>query len=189
VALERAAGGEVEGIGRKLAHGVAIEPPSECQVLGEPVSCGEQRLLDLLRGQLEFRGDLRDAQALDLAEEVRGALALRQGAQRLDERGAQSGRLVVERGLAVLVQLGDDGTAPPRLERGVVRDPVEPRAQMARLRAAAQSLVRAEQRDLRNVLPGRRIARDATGIHREPARVEPVQLVEGGGIARRDSTR
>jgi hypothetical protein len=189
VALERAPGREVERVGPQLAHGVAIEALPEGELLGEPVAGREQRLLDLLDRELEHRADLRDAKPLDLAQEVGGPLKLGQVTERVHERCAELGGLVTGAGLVLLVELGTRGTAPPRLERRVVRDAVEPGADVARPRAAAKGLVRVQQGDLGDVLAGRRISRDSTAVRREPASVEPVELLEGGTVARRDGVR
>ncbi len=181
VGLQRAALVKVErALGQSL-NGGAIEPLAEDEQLGEPVARREQRLLDLRRGEIELLRRLRDAHAVELAEDVDAALALGQRRERRHEStGERLG--VARRELGHLVR-GE--LAPPHdeVDRRVVRDAEEPGPHLLGNTAVAQRSIRLEERRLRDVVACRRIAEEVRAVGRQSVHVPPVELVERSRLA------
>ena len=175
--------------GVQRANGVAREALTENQVLREPVSGREQRLLHLLDRQAESFRDLLQAEAVDLAEQIGTPLPVGKRLERRDQSTARSMRGV--RVFRVLLELDAARgllAAGEELERGVLRDPVQPRTNVLGLCPPTKCLVRVQERLLRDVLAAGAIAEKPGPVAGEAPGIAAIQLVEGSIVTLADST-
>jgi hypothetical protein len=130
-------------------NGDAVQPVAENEVLGEAVPRGEERLLDLRRGQRKLGGGLVDPQSVQLAKRRTPCAAARERDERRDERSATARARTLSS--ASSGSSAGHRAAADEVDRNVVRDPVE------RLRAighapAAGSTVGLQHRHLGDVV-------------------------------------
>jgi hypothetical protein len=188
VRAERLALAPVEAAAREPSDDVAPEALAEDEHLRKLVPGREQRLLHLVGAEVKLARDLGDAQPVELAEDVGAPLPLRERRDRRDERAPDDRALVWVAGRRdrLLAQLRAQqlAAAGQRVDRRVVRDPVQPGPHAGGEPAGPERLVRAEERALRHVLAGRQVAQQVRGVGRELVRVAVIELVEGGRLAR-----
>jgi hypothetical protein len=138
-----------------------------------------------LVGDAEGDRDVVVAQAAELAHDERAALALGQAAQVVDELGEADAVLGVDLGSGHgrLVELGEfrvRAAAADDVDRLVVGDAVQPRAQRAARLAARQAAQRVLEGVLGRVLGVLVVEEDRSAVAQERAVVALVERGEGG---------